>query len=104
MKPTPPKPLSADQLLHPKNQKSNFNGDRLRKEKNFNHRVSTTTGCKPPSNVREVKVATLDDPHGRDRTGRISPPDRNLSPTFVADPSPRQQAMTFTPKKRGRKR
>lgn len=91
--------LRAEQLVHPKNQKSKFNGDRLRKEKNFNHRVSTTTGSRPPENIREVNVPTLANPHGRDRTGRISPPDRNLNPTFVPDPSPRQQAMAYGPKK-----
>lgn len=101
-----PGPIRKDSLRHPKDKLSAFNGDKWRNEKrdNYTSRVSTTTGSRPPSNVKEVQIPSIGSPQGRDRTGAIKPPDRNLSPTFVADPTPRQQAMTYAPKKRGSKR
>ena len=50
-----PKKLSRKDLEHPKNERSKFNGDLLRKEESFNTRVTRVEGTKQPSNLKNPK-------------------------------------------------
>ena len=71
----PKKPIKQD-LQHPKDLKSSFNGDKIRSKADQGfmraNRVTTTEGTTPPRNVRSVDIASLDSAPGastRDITG-----------------------------------
>ena len=72
-----PGPIRKDQLKHPADKRSAFNGDPWRgeKKKNFTSTVSTTSGSRPPTNIHEVPIAHINPDgsvsHGKDITGAI---------------------------------
>lgn len=93
----PPRKTKQD-LQHPKDQRSKFNGAKRRKEGSFNTRVSSVEGTRAPSNVKEVEIARLT-PEGttegrRDITGAVQsvPVDYIYRSSFVKNhatsPSP----------------
>lgn len=100
-----PKPLNPEQLKHPRDRRSKFQGDRIRpaSSQGFMARrkaagVSTTHANKPGSNVREVPLASPGK-SGVDVTGRRAQSSSSLdySPAFQRDLTPRQKATVIKP-------
>ena len=70
-----PKPIRPDQLKHPKEKRSRWNGDKWRNEEknSFISRVSSVEGTKPPTNLKSVSRASLSAPKGVDCRGKSNP-------------------------------
>lgn len=98
-----PNKISKDQLKHPRDKRSAFNGDKIRNEGSFNTRISITEGTRKPQGLREVLAAQLlpdgSVRHGKDIAGGVQPIPQNHTFQTFTRPSERQQQM----RKKGRK-
>ena len=91
--PFPKKKLTKDDLRHPKDKRSSFNGEKRRpdSEQGFAKagRVSSVEGTRPSSNIKPVEMASLNKPptaSTRDRTGAKPYPKKHaFTPAFQPD-------------------
>ena len=109
--PFPKKKLTKDDLRHPKDQRSSFNGEKRRpdSEQGFAKagRVSSVEGTRPPTNIWPVELASLKKPptaSTRDRTGaKPYPKGHAFTPAFQRDLKPlkaNQARMLWDKKKK----